>query len=94
MKYTEIEFNKQDATYTRQIDTLKKLVECAENESGNLIDGVSYTVSTTWREIAQIALDLADGADWFDRYDKDGQNDNDEVVFVRKNSFEDGLDNE
>ena len=42
----------------------------SENESSNLIDGVSYPVSTTWREIAQIALDLADGADWFDRYYK------------------------
>ena len=32
MKYTEIEFNKQDATYTRQIDTLKKLVEMRQHK--------------------------------------------------------------
>lgn len=84
MKYTEFEFNKQDATYTRQIDTLKKLVECAENESSNLIDGVFYPVSTTWREIAQIALDLADGADWFDRYYKmnDSKKENNRIALL------------
>lgn len=84
MKYTEIEFNKQDATYIRQIDTLKKLVECAENESNNLIDGISYPVSTTWREIAQIALDLADGADWFDRYYKmnDSKKENNRIALL------------
>ena len=84
MKYTEFEFNKQDATYTRQIDTLKKLVECAENESSNLIDCVSYPVSTTWREIAQIALDLADGADWFDRYYKmdDSKKENNRITLL------------
>lgn len=53
-----------------------------------------YTENNFWREVASTALALADLADWFDRYDKDGQNDNDEVVFVRKNSFEDGLGNE
>ena len=106
MRYTENNFNKKDNEYTNKIKFLKRSTMFAENEGnynidgtnspeGNYnIDGTSYPVSTIWREVASTALALADLADWFDRYDKDGQNDNNEVVFVRKNSFEDGLDNE
>lgn len=94
MRYTENNFNKKDNEYTNKIKFLKRSTMFAENESKCNIDGTNYPVSTIWREVASTALALADLADWFDRYDKDGQNDNDEVVFVRKNSFEDGLDNE
>lgn len=94
MRYTENNFNKKDNEYTNKIKFLKRSTMFAENESNYNIDGTNYPVSTIWREVAATALALADLADWFDRYDKDGQNDNDEVVFVRKNSFEDGLDNE
>ena len=68
MKYTEEEFAKQDAYCAEQIKGLKEAVELAENESNLAIDGVPYPVSAQWREIAQIALDLADKADWLDRY--------------------------
>lgn len=68
MKYTEEEFEKQDAYCTEQIKRLREAVDLAENESNLTIDGVPYPVSAQWREIAQIALDLADTADWFDRY--------------------------
>ena len=94
MRYTENNFNKKDNEYTNKIKFLKRSTMFVENESNYSIDGTNYPVSTIWREVASTALALADLADWFDRYDKDGQNDNNEVVFVRKNSFEDGLDNE
>lgn len=94
MRYTENNFNKKDNEYTNKIKFLKRSTMFAENESNYSIDGTNYPVSTIQREVASTALALADLADWFDRYDKDGQNDNNEVVFVRKNSFEDGLDNE
>lgn len=94
MRYTENNFNKKDNEYTNKIKFLKRSTMFAENESNYNIDGTNYPVSTILREVASTALALADLADWFDRYDKDGQNDDDEVVFVHKNSFEDGLDNE
>lgn len=68
MKYTEEEFEKQDAYCTEQIKRLREAVDLAESESNLTIDGVPYPVSAQWREIAQIALDLADKADWFDRF--------------------------
>ena len=54
---------------SKDIDTLKALVDNAESQGWTTIDGVTYGASYTWREIAQLALDLADQQEWFDRYE-------------------------
>lgn len=64
-----MEFDKRDKKMTQDIETLKMLIESAENESTEIIDGVTYPTSHIWREIAKIALDLADQQEWFERYD-------------------------
>ncbi|MBW8014231.1 hypothetical protein E0712_07355 [Lactobacillus helveticus] len=65
----EREYDKRDAQMTKDIDTLKELIENAENEGTETIDGVTYGAPHTWREVAQLALDLADQQEWFDRYE-------------------------
>ena len=37
---------------TQDIKTLKMLIESAENEGTEIINGVTYPASHTWREIA------------------------------------------
>lgn len=64
-----MEFDKRDKKMTQDIETLKMLIESAENESTEIIDGVTYPTSHIWREIAQLALDLADQQEWFERYE-------------------------
>lgn len=64
-----MEFDKRDEKMTQDIETLKMLIESAENEDWETIDGVTYGASHTWREIAQLALDLADQQEWFERYE-------------------------
>ena len=64
-----MEFDKRDKKMSRDIRTLKELVECAENQGTEIINGVTYPASHTWREIAQLALDLADQQEWFERYE-------------------------
>lgn len=63
------QYDKRDHRMTKDIDTLKALVDNAENQGWETIDGVNYGASHTWREVAQLALDLADQQEWFDRYD-------------------------
>lgn len=65
----EHEFAKRDNRMSKDIDTLKALVDNAESQGWTTIDGVTYGASYTWREIAQLALDLADQQEWFDRYE-------------------------
>ena len=65
----EHEYDKRDKQMSRNISNLKKLVECGENQSCSVIDGVSYGTSHTWYEVAQIALSLAEQQEWFDRYE-------------------------
>ncbi|OXC25249.1 MULTISPECIES: hypothetical protein [Lactobacillus] len=64
-----MEFDKRDKKMTQDIETLKMLIESAENESTEIIDGVTYPASHIWREIAKNALDLADQQEWFERYE-------------------------
>ena len=64
-----MEFDKRDKKMTQDIETLKMLIESAENESTEIIDGVTYPTSYIWREIAKNALDLADQQEWFERYE-------------------------
>lgn len=66
----EQEFSKRDNQMAKDIDTLKALVDNAENQGWETIDGVTYGASHTWREVAQLALDLADQQEWFNRYDQ------------------------
>ena len=68
--YTENEWNKKDEEYEKLLDDLKDLVADAENQSIVLIDGVHYPTSLLWRDVATTALELANYADWFDRYDQ------------------------
>ena len=68
--YTENEWNKKDEEYEKLLDDLKDLVADAENQSFVLIDGVHYPTSLLWRDVAITALELANYADWFDRYDQ------------------------
>ncbi len=63
------QYDKRDHRMTKDIDTLKALVDNAENQGWETIDGVNYGASHTWREVAQLALDLADQQEWFNRYD-------------------------
>ena len=65
----EQEYDKRDAQMSEDISTLKALIENAENGGWETIDGVNYGASHTWREIAQMALDLADQQEWFNRYE-------------------------
>lgn len=65
----EQEYNKRANQIDKAISTVKALVENAENEGWETIDGVTYGASHTWREIAQMALDLADQQEWFERYE-------------------------
>ena len=65
----EQEFSKRDNQMAKDIDTLKALVDNAENQGWETIDGINYGASHTWREVAQLALDLADQQEWFNRYD-------------------------
>ena len=65
----EQEYNKRANQIDKDISTVKALVENAENEGWETIDGVTYGASHTWREIAQMALDLADQQEWFERYE-------------------------
>lgn len=65
----EQEYNKRANQIDKDISTVKALVENAENEGYETIDGVTYGASHTWREIAQMALDLADQQEWFERYE-------------------------
>ena len=64
-----MEFDKRDEKMTQDIETLKMLIESAENESTEIIDGVTYPTSHIWREIAKNALDLADQQEWFESYE-------------------------
>lgn len=70
----EREFDKHDKKMSNDISNLKKLVECGENQSCTVIDGVSYSASHTWYEVAQIALSLAEQQEWFDRYEDKYEN--------------------
>lgn len=68
--YNQSEFNKHDKNQQELINQLKQNIELAENEATVIVDGIYSPVSTTWREVASIALELADNADWFDRYEE------------------------
>ena len=57
-----MEFDKRDKKMTQDIETLKMLIESAENEGTEIINGVTYPASHTWR-------DLADQQEWFERYE-------------------------
>ena len=65
----EQEYNKRADQLDKDISTVKALIENAENEGWETIDGVTYGASHTWREIAQMALDLADQQEWIERYE-------------------------
>lgn len=64
-----MEFDKRDEKMTQDIKNLKMFIEDAENEGTDTVDGVTYPASHIWREIAQLALDLADQQEWFERYE-------------------------
>ena len=63
------EFDKRDKKMSHDIDELKKAVNVAESQGVVTIDGVTYDASHIWRDVAQMALDLADQQEWFNRYD-------------------------
>ena len=65
----EQEYNKRADQLDKDISTVKALIENAENEGYETIDGVMYGASHTWLEIAQMALDLADQQEWIERYE-------------------------
>ena len=72
-----MEFDKRDEKMTQDIESLKSLIEGAENGSIEIIDGVTYPTSYIWREIAKIALDLANQQEWFESYE-------DQAKFIEK----------
>lgn len=68
--YTENEFNKKDRECEQLLSKIKKLVADAENQSLVYVDGVNYPTTLLWRDVATTALELANYADWFDRYEQ------------------------
>ena len=54
--------------------TISNYTEDEFNKKGEeyeqLVDGVHYPPSLLWRDVATTALELANYADWFDRYDQ------------------------
>lgn len=68
------EFDKYAKKMTQDISTLKRLVECAENEAPTIVDRTTYPASHGWYEVAQLALDLADQQEWFERYEDKYEN--------------------
>lgn len=70
----EHEYDKRDKQMSKDISNLKKLVECGESQTCTIIDGVSYGASHSWYEVAQLALDLAEQQEWFDRYEDKYEN--------------------
>lgn len=69
MKYTKEEFDKHDKEMTRSVQELKFLVDSAENQASEVVDGKWYPTPHVWRTIAEKALDLAKQQEWFDRYE-------------------------
>lgn len=67
-KYTDEEFDKHDRKMSTLIDEVKDSLESAENKANLIIDKHAYPTSYIWRDIANLALKLADEEDWFDRY--------------------------
>lgn len=67
--YTEEDFDKRDKEMTRSVQKLKYLVDLAENQASEVVDGKWYPTSHVWRTIAEKALDLANKEEWFDRYE-------------------------
>ncbi|WP_242368888.1 hypothetical protein [Lactobacillus intestinalis] len=65
----EQEFEKREKHMASSIKDLKALVENAEIEDVEIIDGVIYSPSHTWVEIARMALDLAEQQEWLERYE-------------------------
>ena len=51
---------------SRDIRTLKELVECAENQGTVTLDGVEYGASRAWVEVATLALQLSSEQEWFE----------------------------
>lgn len=70
----EHEYDKRDKQMSKDISNLKKLVECGESQTCTIIDSVSYGASHSWYEVAQLALDLAEQQEWFDRYEDKYEN--------------------
>ncbi|PLT11217.1 hypothetical protein CYJ79_05980 [Lactobacillus crispatus] len=60
------EFDKRDAKMSKDIRTLKELVECAENQGTITLDGVEYGASRAWVEVATLALRLSSEQEWFE----------------------------
>lgn len=71
------EFEKHDKKMTALIEELKVTLESAENEGVEVIDGTTYPTSHLWRSVAELALELANKQEWFDRdYDRENNNSN------------------
>ena len=51
-----MEFDKRDEKMTQDIKTLKMLIESAENEGTEIINGVTYPASHTWQVSRQTPI--------------------------------------
>lgn len=60
---------KREQKIENSIEELKNLEESAESQTDIVINGTSYPASHTWREIAKLALNIADQQEWFERND-------------------------
>lgn len=67
-QYSEDEFYKHENTVEELKKEIKANLENAENEGNFILDNRAYPTSYVWRDIAQLALRMADEEDWFDRY--------------------------
>lgn len=67
-EYSENEFYEHESTIEMLKKEIKADLENAKNEGNLIIDTVAYPTSYVWRNIAKLALRMADEEDWFDRY--------------------------
>ena len=67
-EYSENEFFEHESTVEKLKKEIKADLEKAKNEGNLIMDTVAYPTSYVWRNIAKLALKVADKEDWFDRY--------------------------
>ena len=52
------------------IEHLEFYLDCAKNKNNVDEDGFIQPISYEWRKVAELALDLANESDFFDRYEE------------------------
>lgn len=71
MEYaTQEDLNKHNRHIKDTIEQLEFYLDCAKNKNNVDEDGFMQPISYEWRKVAELALDLANESDFFDRYEE------------------------